>query len=231
MINFSQRLDSEKVVFKKILNTYPAKTALDSGCGSGFHSVLLSQLNLKVTGIDNSLSMLKLAQKNAKKYKVNPFFKRGNFLVRDSHLKDKFDVVFCLGNSFVHLLTEEDQTKSLMNFKYYLKNKGYLCLQIVNYDKILKNKQTVLAVRTINNRAITRSYTFQKNTVIFTVKIETEKKSKEISTELYPMQSNKIQSLLQKTGFNKIKLYGDLMFSPYKKYDSENICIFCRCEQ
>jgi len=93
-----------------------------------------------------------------------------------------------------------------------------------------KNKQNVLAVRNIDNQTITRSYTFQKNTVIFTVKVETEKKSKEISTELYAMQSNKIQSLLQKTGFSEIQFYGDLKFSPYKQYDSENMCIFCRFE-
>ena len=228
MINFSDRLESEKVIFENILKSYPAQTALDVGCGSGFHTILLSQLGLTVTGLDNSSSMLKLAEINSKKYEVNSSFRQGDFLILDSYLQDSFDAVFCLGNSFVHLLTAEDQIKSLLNFRQYLKKGGYLCLQIVNYDKILKNKQNILAVRTINNQKITRLYTFKEKTIQFTVKIEAKNDCKEISTELYPMTSNEINSLLQNTGFREIQFYGDLKCNPYKQYESENICAFCR---
>jgi len=228
MIYFSNRLETEKNIFEYILKNYPAKTAIDAGCGSGFHTILLSQLNLTVTGIDNSPSMLKLAEKNSKKYEVNPSFKQGDFLSLNTHIKDRYDAVYCLGNSFVHLLSEEDQVKSLLNFRHLLKKNGYLCLQIVNYDKILKNKQKVLAVRKVKDQTITRLYTFKQNTIIFTVKVESEKGCKEISTELYPMQSNEVKSLLLKAGFNKIHLYGDLKLNPYRQYDSGNICLFCR---
>jgi SAM-dependent methyltransferase len=230
MINFSNRLETEKSIFENILNNYPAVTALDAGCGSGFHTILLSQLNLTVTGIDNSPSMLDLAVKNSRKYAVNPSFKQGDFLSLTTHIKDSYDAVYCLGNSFVHLLREEDQIKSLLNFRHLLKKTGYLCLQIVNYDKILKNKQKVLAVRKVNNQTITRLYTFKQNTVIFTVKVESEKECREISTELYPMQSIELQFYLRKAGFKEIHLYGDLKLNPYKQFESENICLFCHVD-
>ncbi len=227
MINFSHRLETEKGVFENILKNHPAKTTLDAGCGSGFHTILLSQLDLNVTGIDNSDSMLKLAKKNSRKYKVSPSFVKGDFLSLNVNLQNSFDAVFCLGNSFVHLLTEDDQIQTLLNFRGCLKKHGYLCLQIVNYDKILKNKQNVLAVREVNNQRITRLYSFNQNTITFTIKVETEKDCKEFSTELYPMQSDEIQSHLQKTGFSKIHLYGDLKLNPYEQFESENICLFC----
>ena len=231
MINFSHRLESEKVIFDNILKNYPAHSALDAGCGSGFHTILLSQLNLDVTGVDNSESMLKLARKNSQKYALSPTFIQGDFLSLNKHLNESFDALFCLGNSFVHLLTEEDQLNSLFNFRSIIKKQGYLCLQIVNYDKILKNKQNVLAVREVNDRKITRLYTFKQNTVIFTVKVESEEDCKEISTELYPMKSDEIQSCLQKAGFGEIYIYGDLKLNSYEQFESDNICLFCYADR
>lgn len=230
MINFSNRLESEKGIFENILKKYSAHTALDAGCGSGFHTILLSQLNLTVMGIDNSHSMLNLAEENSKKYEVNPSFKQTDFLSLNSNIKDNFDAVYCLGNSFVHLLRKEDQIKSLLNFRHLLKKNGYLCLQIVNYDKILDNKQKVLAVRKVKNKTITRSYIFKQNTIVFHIMVESEKDRKEFSTELYPLQFKELQALLKKTGFRDLDFYGDLKLNPYKQYNSENICLFCRAE-
>jgi len=227
MINFSHRLETEKIVFKNILRNYPAKTALDAGCGSGFHTILLSHLNLTVTGIDNSESMLKLAKKNSKKYQINTSFIKGDFISPIVNLENSYDAVFCLGNSFVHLLTADDQIKALLNFKSFLRRPGFLCLQIVNYDKILKNKQNVLAVRDVNDQIITRLYNFHQKTITFTVKVETVNDCREFSTELYPIKYDEITSHLQKTGFNKINVYGDLKLNPYNQYESENICLFC----
>jgi SAM-dependent methyltransferase len=227
MINFSTRLETEKNVFENILKNYPAKTVLDAGCGSGFHSILLSQLNLNVTGIDNSDNMLRLANNNSKKYQLHPSFLKGDFLSLNIDLRNRYDAVFCLGNSFVHLLTENDQIKALLNFREYLQTGGYLCIQIINYDKILKNKQKVLAVREVNNQKITRMYSFHPRTIIFTIKVETEKECKEFSTELYPLQSAEIRLFLQRAGFNKFHFFGDLSFNPYDQFRSENICCFC----
>jgi len=227
MINFSNRLEAEKLIFGNLLNNYPANTAIDAGCGSGFHTILLSQLNLQVTGMDISDSMLNLAENNSKKYQLNPSFIKGDFLSLNINLRKKNDAIFCLGNSFVHLLTEKDQIKALLNFREYLNTSGYLCLQIINYDKILKNGQKVLAVREVNNQKITRMYTYQKKTIIFTIKVETEDDCKIISTELYPMRSEEIIRCLKKAGFNKVEIYGDLKLNPYNQFESENICCFC----
>jgi 2-polyprenyl-3-methyl-5-hydroxy-6-metoxy-1,4-benzoquinol methylase len=230
MINFSDRLKTEKIIFENILSEFPAKTALDAGCGSGFHTIVLSQLKLIMTGMDNSDHMLNLAKRNSNKHNVTPSFLKNDFLSLNATLKNRYDAVYCLGNSFVHLLSDNDQINALSNFRTYLRPEGYLCLQIINYDKILKNRQEILAVREVNNNIITRLYSFNQSTITFTVKVETNDECKEYSTELYPMQSEELLSYLRKSGFNKLSLYGDLKLNSYHRFKSDNICIFCNLD-
>lgn len=230
MINFSDRLKTEKKVFENILNRFPARSALDAGCGSGFHTILLSQLKLSVTGMDNSEHMLKLAKRNAKKYQVKPSFLKNDFISLNTTIQNSYNAVYCLGNSFVHLLSENDQIAALSNFRKYLHPEGYLCLQIINYDKILKNRQEILAVREVNDSLITRMYSFNQSTITFTVKVETKGDYREYSTELYPMRSEELLFYLQSAGFSKISLYGDLKLNLYHSSQSENICIFCNLD-
>jgi sarcosine/dimethylglycine N-methyltransferase len=227
MINFAERIEPEKKIFKDILQGFPAKSALDAGCGSGFHTVVLSQLSLSVTGMDTSAQMLKLAKRNCKKHQVTPSFVENNFIDLNSKLQNKFDAVFCLGNSFVHLLSSSDQHRALSNFRKYLHPGGYLCIQIVNYDKVLKDKQHILAVRDVDGQHITRLYSFNKSTITFTVKVEKGSDLKEYSTELYPMQSENLLEIIQHVGFKKTSMFGDLKLNNYKKYQSNNLCVFC----
>ena len=227
MINFKDRLETEIKIFEKLMRQYPAQSALDAGCGSGLHTIVLSRLNLDMTGMDNSDHMLKIAKKNSKEYNLNPIFIKNSFLNLHKKLLNNFDAVFCLGNSFVHLLSQSDQITALSNFRQYLKPGGYLCIQIVNYDKIQKDKQNVLAVREVNGQKITRFYTFNRTTITFTVKVEDKSNCKEFSTELYPIQSEDLLYCLNEAGFKKIYLYGDLMFNKYKRFQSGNICVFC----
>ncbi len=227
MINFGQRLDSEKPVFKNILKRYPAARALDAGCGSGFHSILLAQLGLEVTGIDQSPDMLGLARKNAQKYGVPVQFSQTGFLSFRPAISDNYDAVYCLGNSFVHLLTTKDQHKALRNFQNYLNQGGYLCMEIVNYDKILKEKRKVLAVRDIGEQRITRSYRFNEKTITFTVTIDSKEGKKKFDTELYPLKYREAVSMINDVGFVKIEVFGNLKLDSYDPWESENLCLFC----
>ena len=227
MINFGQRLDSEKPVFKNILKRFPAVRALDAGCGSGFHSILLTQLGLEVTGIDQSLDMLHLARNNARKYGVQIQFSQTGFLSLSPVMSNNYDAVYCLGNSFVHLLTEKDQHKALNNFLNCLNQGGYLCLEIVNYDKILKEKRKVLAVRDIEEKRITRSYRFNERTITFTVTIDSKDGKKSFATELYPLKYREAVSVIKDVGFVNIEAYGNLKFESYDPWGSENLCLFC----
>jgi SAM-dependent methyltransferase len=228
MISFEKRFDKEKMVFHSLLKKFPAKVALDAGCGSGFHSILLSKLGLKVTGIDISEDMLKLARINAQKYLVDPVFANSDFLKIGENLKTNFDAIYCLGNSFVHLLSVDDQRRVLQNFKDRLKEGGYLCLQIINYDKFLHEKKRKLSVKEAGDKTFTRTYEYHERTITFNVRIESESQQQTISTELYPLRYEEIAAQLEDVGFRQIQKYGNLLLDPYKSLISENLCLICR---
>ena len=152
---------------------------------------------------------------------------KNDFLHPNSKLTNTFDAIFCLGNSFAHLLSGKDQEAAMSIFKDYLHPGGYLCIQIVNYDKILKEKKEVLAVREVNKQRITRLYSFNDPTITFTVRVENGSQVNEYSTELYPMKSDELLSVAQKSGLSRVQLHGDLNLNPYNRFESANICAFC----
>jgi tRNA/tmRNA/rRNA uracil-C5-methylase (TrmA/RlmC/RlmD family) len=86
MINFRERLKKEKKIFQNILEKFPAKFVLDAECGSGFHTIILSKLKLKVTGLDNSNDILNFARENFKNYRLKTVLIKGSFLSLNKEL-------------------------------------------------------------------------------------------------------------------------------------------------
>jgi len=73
------------------------KTVLDIGCGSGRGSFLLAKEGAKVTGVDFSVNMIKLAKKYQKMLKIGKVeFKYCDFL-RDFDENIKYDISIALG--------------------------------------------------------------------------------------------------------------------------------------
>jgi len=101
---------------------------LDVGCGVGHHVALLSQQNLKVTGLDSSEAMIKEAKE---KYPDN------NFVVGDALDGKKFN-----SNDFTHILCLyftiyyfENKTTFFENAFRWLQPGGSLIIHLVNRDK------------------------------------------------------------------------------------------------
>lgn len=117
---FDEIYDRGNSIFKKVINKVfrkamyervaltlkycqdPSKTVLDIGCGSGRVSLLLAEKGLKVTGIDYSIEMIKLANEYLEKYqensdgKLNVEFIVGNFM-KEFNKKDTYDITLALG--------------------------------------------------------------------------------------------------------------------------------------
>ena len=227
MTRFDSRIASDRPVFEKILKKYPAGRVLDAGCGSGLHSILLAQMGAEVDGFDLSAEMLGLALRNAKTYRVKPTFTKAGFLDYPDHLNKLYDAVYCLGNSLVHLINLRDQRSAMQNFRDSLQKDGYLCIQILNYDKVLRDKREILAVTEAGDRRITRSYTYKTRTIDFTITTEFAGQVTSSTTELYPMTYNEITDLLFQAGFKDLFAYGSLKLESFDSQNSENLCLFC----
>ncbi len=52
MTGFEKRFAHEEPFFRILLGRQTITTAVDAGCGTGFHSLLLAQLGVSVTAVD-----------------------------------------------------------------------------------------------------------------------------------------------------------------------------------
>ena len=110
----------------------------------------------------------------------------------------------------------------MKNFNNVLNPNGYVCVGIVNYDKVLEIGQTEISKKEKNGIVFHRYYTLNEKTVTFHVKIS-GKKNHHFETELYPLTSKEMFELAKKAGFKNIQLFGNLKLEDYVQYESENI--------
>jgi SAM-dependent methyltransferase len=107
-------------VLSGVLHRQPA-TVLDLGCGTGNHALILAQRGYRVTGIDASSGMLRVARAKARD-RANPAFVRAD--MRRFDLGRTFDAIICMDGAYTHLLTESDLLAHLRTVRRHLSPGG-----------------------------------------------------------------------------------------------------------
>lgn len=183
------------------------KTLLDIACGSGTYSIELERLDHKVTAIDLDAEMIEKARK---KSNGRIEYMTMNMLDIDK-INGKFDGIFCIGNSLVHL----DNMKEIENFfeKVYtlLEDKGIFIFQTINYDRILKNNIEGLPTIKKEAEGITfeRKYYREDGKINFKGIITVENgETFENVVKLYPLREEEIKNVIEKVGFKEYKIFG-----------------------
>jgi SAM-dependent methyltransferase len=181
---------------------------LDIACGTGGYAMQLYNQGHNLTAIDLDSEMIdKLQNKNPNiNSKVMDMLKLNT-------LDEKFDLIYSLGNSIVHL----DSIKLIENFfeSCYssLNNEGVLIIQIINYDRILDNKITSLDTIKNDEKKLSfiRNYNYNKdeNKIAFHTILKVKEKVFENTVKLLPIRSKEIEKSLENSGFKDIMVYGD----------------------
>ena len=109
----------EKIV-SRFLHRRPA-SLLDLGCGTGSHALILAERGYRVTGIDASAGMLRVARAKARGRR-NPTFVRAD--MRRFDLVRAFDAAVCMDGAYTHLLTERDLLAHLRTIRHHLSPGG-----------------------------------------------------------------------------------------------------------
>ncbi|MCY6370732.1 class I SAM-dependent methyltransferase [Clostridium ganghwense] len=196
---------------------------IDLACGTGIYSIALGELGHEVTGIDLDEKMIEKAK--YKKGDLNIDFIRYDMTkIKDKFEESKYNRIFCIGNSLVHLNTKEE-IKSLINDMYGLLNSnGSIVIQTINYDRILKNN--IKSLPTIDREAegvkFIRKYNYSKmeELIYFETELLISKEEREEkytnSRALLPMKSNEIISMIKEAGFSEINVYGSFLKEQFK---------------
>ncbi len=228
MIDFDQHIKTDMEIYRRLIERFPAESILDAGCGTGLHSLIFTRLGANVTGIDFSAEMITRARENASRYRADVQFFQVDFLNFPDLVHGRFDAVYCMGNSFVHLRKKHDRLRVLSNFQRVLKPNGILCLQILNYDKILTERPTIISEKKRHPYQFIRKYDYQRNKIIFTLEIRGSTKPLILKQNIFPVRSDDLMVLSKEIGFKRIDLTGSLSLEPFAPDSSPNICAWLR---
>ena len=158
MISFDKAVEKKKKLLKNFIKP-EMKYAADLGCGSGVDSIALASLGLKVTAFDPSVEMLEVAKENVERVKAKVTFHNQSIDSISEDFDDQFDLVVSLGNTFANI-GKEQLVKSLQRCKQILKPQGILLIQILNYEKILSEKQRIVNITEGDDKYFIRFYDF-----------------------------------------------------------------------
>ncbi|MDP2209593.1 MAG: class I SAM-dependent methyltransferase [Bacteroidota bacterium] len=229
MTQFESRFKKESSAFQKIVDQFYIKKVLDAGCGTGFHSILLSKLGCEVTAADISQNMIDLLNSKKASYGVEIKTVLASFQELAAKVDSGFDGVFCMGNSLPHLLTTEEIKTALDNFYRLLMKGGKLILQILNYNKILSEKKKIQSVREIQGKTFIRYYTYTESLLEFNI-MTIDKAGNNIGADirsilLFPIQKELLERLLTDSKYININIYGTISMGQYNPRESNDIFI------
>ena len=234
MTRFDQRLEQEIATLAQWRQRYHVNTVLDVACGTGLHALALARLGIAVTGADLSEAMLSKAKVHAQKAGAHIAWIHAPMQELAAQLPGKrYDAIFCLGNSLPHLLEPADLETAFENFATLLAPQGILVLQLLNYERVLTQRERIVGIRRQDDILFVRFYDFHPPTLTFNIlTIHTPDPNCPHhlhSTTLYPYQHAELVSMLPRHGFSSIEYYGTMQFQPFDPQTSPDLIVVAQC--
>ena len=190
-------------------------TVLDLCCGPGRHAIALAKRGLEVTAVDRTKFLLNKAKESAS----NPGLQI-EFVLEDMRnfvRPGAFDLVLNMFTSFGYFDDKEEDLKVLRNIYESLKPGGAFLIDILGKEILARNLQPTTSSQEsdgalfIQRHEIFDGWGRIRNEWIL---IKGEKaKSFKFHHTLYSGQE--LKSLIEKAGFEEIKLFGDLDGNEY----------------
>ncbi|BFF90826.1 glycine N-methyltransferase [Drosophila madeirensis] len=226
----NSRTDNYKNFLIEMLRQKGCKRVLDVACGTGVDSLMLVEEGFEVVSVDASDKMLKYALKERWNRRKEAAFE--NWVIEEANwltlyddikeqIKDGFDAVICLGNSFAHLMDafgdQREHKQAIGNFEKCLKPGGVLLIDHRNYDNILETGSTPaksIYYNTSHTADIKTSVLFycgKPSLVSMDYLIAGNKLTSEFRLSYYPHELKRFQEILSEifTAKAKHQLYGD----------------------
>jgi glycine/sarcosine N-methyltransferase len=190
---------------------------LDLAAGTGNHALALAKLGFSVTATDLDENMIKAIEEKAIKDDVCISAIQLAMEQLEEIMDNRFSTIICLGNSLVHLNNINALTKALSDIHNLLSHDGKLFIQIVNYDRVLKEGITELPYinREKEQVSFRRSYLYKDQGIIFKGVLSVGEEILENEVSLLPITSQQLVELLAKVGFKSINLFGSFKGEPF----------------
>ena len=203
----------------EFLKLKPGMKILDLPCGKGRHAVYFAKKGYKVYAADlscNSIQHAKSMEHDHLHFSVHDML--------DEFPEKNFDAIFNLFTSFGYFENESDDIKILSNFKSSLKPNGFLIIDFLNPDDVLKN---LVEISEFNEGDIkfTISKTVKNGFVEKKVTFSCEKEEHEFHEKVKLLSLDDFSRLLNATGLQIFHTFGSYSLQAYNKESSERLII------
>jgi glycine/sarcosine N-methyltransferase len=232
MTGLEKRFGAERAVFQRLVEMYGIRSAVDAGAGTGFHSILLAGLGVRVCAVDLSSAMLVGLRENARRHGVEVETIESSFKNLPRHLKGKYGAVFCLGNSLAHVLTKAEMAATLAAFHRVLEPGGIVVLQLLNYEKIIEKRERIQGAKEEGEKIFLRFYDFVGEKVRFNIltiiRTAAGFMTRIESVWLRPWLAADLQPVLAKAGFSSTEIFGAVSMEPFDAQASKDLVIISK---
>ena len=226
LINWNKRRLGENGFLLNNLKKFHCHKIFDACIGDGVDSIHLLKNGFNVTSNDFDNLFIQKAKENANKHNVSLNITKYDWRNLDKYKDEKFDAIFCMGNSLTYLFETKDQLKTLKNFLNILKYNGILIIDERNYQNILDNREEIINK---GNFQYSSKYVYCGNKVhgkpieIFNNKVRFEYVDERTGIKgylvLYPFKKGELLNLLKEVGFTTIVQYSDYKNGFYPNAD------------
>jgi 2-polyprenyl-3-methyl-5-hydroxy-6-metoxy-1,4-benzoquinol methylase len=120
----------------EMLELSPEAHILDAPCGWGRHALELARLGYRVIGLDRSETLLRHAQRLARRAGISALWVRAD--VREMPYRHSFDAVLCLFSSLGYFLSDVEDVRALHAMAEALNPDGALLLETMHRDLIAR---------------------------------------------------------------------------------------------
>ena len=221
-----------QVKFLSNILPYNGARILDVGCATGELSFALTRFGFPIWAFDFDAEMIEIAQNAKAEDTMFPVFEQLDMRLLDQNYPEAFfDTVICFGNTLVHLLNDDDIRQFLRAVHQVLSKDGTLTIQILNYRHIIQNQ--IKRLPRIDNEHISfhRSYEYGDKPGLIdfntTLTIKSTGQVIQNTVKLNAITQEKLQELLNETGFDKLEFFGSFISEPLKA-DSLPLIVTCK---
>lgn len=226
MIPFDKAVERKEKILETIISP-GMKEAADLGCGTGTDSIALAKLGLNVSAFEPSAEMIKKAKINTEKLNVDIEFSISSIADIPRKMNRRFDLVISFGNTLANINKNSLQI-SLNRCSELLRIGGTLLIQVLNYHKILTEKNRIVNITEADGNLFIRFYDFEDDGIVFNIlKINKTKLSDYsiISTRIYPHRKEDFEYLLSGLKFQSIEFHSGFDFNPFTELSSKDLVI------
>lgn len=197
---------------------------LEVACGTGRILLRLLREGIDATGIDIAENMLAVLKEKAQAMGLKPDVRKAD--MRDFRIDRKFRLIIVPYRSFLHLLTESDRKKALLNFMDHLEKGGRLILH--SYEPSQEDIERTGGYQHYESEDVERDgvrchldwyldYDRKAGIGHYRIVITKDGKEHRFDMDLAFMQPNEMKTLMQGCGYKDVRSCCGFDYEPYRK--------------